>query len=817
MYKELTIKNIKIFKEEQKLKIAPITLLYGENSSGKTTLLKTFDIIHNIFSEQDVKRGKNVGQKDSPFYRNENIQNISPKKIHYYSNQINKKPQNISIVLDTVIDDENLKHIFRDTLTSSKVASQTEQIFSAFQAPIKVKLTIKYFPKKKISKVDLIKIETIDGKTLMSFSRINKNYPKINESFNSGKVGYIAPRFDKILSRPNRYSSAYHRGRPIAEEDYFVDDALYADYKFKIEANSIWEKEYSVYEEIFKNDKLVNGRHEKIKILLKTLNDFRDLELNSNTYVKFRTFAYFLSKQLLTSKEKNINKFKRRFDEYLEKTKKNKKLSKVSYANKLWYEKVLKLQIRDAKKYTKLNPFLPINFVRTLKQRNFAQEYLFSSTISRSGHTNLKLIERLINKKDSKKQFIRSGKLDSQLFDMRFSKRSSFVNPELVREGYASDTSLDIVRSLSEYINGDLEGTFSRKNKFGFDFVQAKSFNASQLINNLMIKIRHIVSNFIICHPSKTNVDWHVANERDLPTNVRKSLDAMEAELKKKNILRGGPYIVDAALAGVKAVIKNASNKNISKQDEMIRQRNLERSKKSIKAENIVADGRNFHNAIINDDKFRSKLNKTLKELLNLELLIVTPKFLKELLQDPSRYQRFRNAQRSGAMYPTGMGRYNRTKFIMLRDLKFKKSFHIHGEEIGKGPTNILPFLAQILSDKPGLTYIIQELENNWHPKYQSKIIELIAKNMKKSQEQGEQGYGNKNFILETHSELFVLQIKKLIEQGILKPEDVSINFIERTKDGNSKVHNIPLNPQGSFTKEWPGGFFTERTEVLTS
>ena len=146
----------------------------------------------------------------------------------------------------------------------------------------------------------------------------------------------------------------------------------------------------------------------------------------------------------------------------------------------------------------------------------------------------------------------------------------------------------------------------------------------------------------------------------------------MEAELKKKNILRGSPYIVDAALAGVKAVIKNASNKNISKQDEMIRQRNLERSKKSIKAENIAADGRNFHNAIINDNKFRSKLNKTLKELLNLELLIVTPKFLKELLQDPQRYKRFRTAQRSGMMYPVGMSRYSRTKFIMLRDLKFK-------------------------------------------------------------------------------------------------------------------------------------------------
>jgi predicted ATPase len=70
MYKELIIQNIKIFKNKEKLKIAPIILLYGENSSKKTTLLKTFDIIHNIFFEKYVKRGKNVSQKNNPFYRN---------------------------------------------------------------------------------------------------------------------------------------------------------------------------------------------------------------------------------------------------------------------------------------------------------------------------------------------------------------------------------------------------------------------------------------------------------------------------------------------------------------------------------------------------------------------------------------------------------------------------------------------------------------------------------------------------------------------------------------------------------------------------
>ena len=63
MYKELTIENIKTFEKEQKLKIAPITLIYGENSSGKTTLLKIFDIVHNIFAEYQVKSGKNVSEK----------------------------------------------------------------------------------------------------------------------------------------------------------------------------------------------------------------------------------------------------------------------------------------------------------------------------------------------------------------------------------------------------------------------------------------------------------------------------------------------------------------------------------------------------------------------------------------------------------------------------------------------------------------------------------------------------------------------------------------------------------------------------------
>ena len=77
--------------------------------------------------------------------------------------------------------------------------------------------------------------------------------------------------------------------------------------------------------------------------------------------------------------------------------------------------------------------------------------------------------------------------------------------------------------------------------------------------------------------------------------------------------------------------------------------------------------------------------------------------------------------------------------------------------------------------------------------------------------------YMNKNFILETHSELFVLQIQKLVEKGVLNPEDVSINFIKRSKEGNSEIHNLPLNSKGGFEKAWPDGFFNERMEILSS
>jgi len=651
------------------------------------------------------------------------------------------------------------------------------------------------------------------------------------------------------LNNHNRGNPIYSRGRPIAEEDYFVDEALYADYKINIKENSIWENIFNNYEKIFSENEEIKFRYKKIKIITKALIDFTFQKLKIkkkyiDPKIDYQTFAYFIAKSVLSGdipkmfssdyKIKN-HTFKPRFSSIediinsLNNKKDCKEIKKIVLKHEKKFNKLTVLGLSEHKIFcskcgTKFEVdadlvskkgrllrcyycnntwyFKPTKKIKySAEDKLFLKEFLFSRKISRSEHINQILLKRIIEKKEKNlSKFTRSAKLDQTLFNIRFLKKTPNIRYELIREnGYASETTFDLISIFSDYICNDLDNLFYEYSVTeGFILPAFKHEPLTNVLRMCISEIRKTVNKFVICHPSKTNIDWHVASEHDFDKSVLQSIKKAKTKETKEDIFKG------------RAVYE--------KQDEEIRKRALSKSSQEIiDSRKISSDGRNFSSVIINNNKLRLKLNTTLKKLLALEIKVVTPKFMKEILGSKEKYRMFRNAQRnSRSSYPLGMGRTSRTKYIIIRDLRFKKSFEIHGDEIGKGPSNIFPFIAQILSEEDSLTYIIQELENNWHPKYQSIIVDLLANKMKESQKKWGQNKGKK-FILETHSELFVLQIKKLVEKGILRPEDVSINFINRNKDGNSEIINIPLNSQGAFTKEWPGGFFTERTEVLTN
>ena len=840
MYKELTIKNIKTFEEEQKLKIAPLTLLYGENSSGKTTLLKTFDIVHNIFSENEVKRGKNVSQKDSPFYRNQNIQNISSKKIHYYSSKLNKKNIKIEIALDANFPTHtsDLEKYFTDIVKKNVSISSTIGIpttyftsdkdisikkTEAFSVPLKILFNIKYYKKKKESKIETIEIKRSDNKSLVTFSRIDKIYKKITDP---EEVGHKSEKFTRMITRPDRYSSVYHRGRPIAEPDYFVDEELYSDYKIKTKENFVWKPYYESYLNIFKDKKEVIFRRKAMELFYKSIERIKSLEFGYLKDFDFKCYSYHLLKfifneelgsQNLKNIKKEIEISENHINFFMINPKRNKKLEiwkKVTgqykktseYISRKWLLEISKELNKDFDIVQGLRG-LSENDINTARDnRNdkdykdllskykkkrflFLESFYCAEIISNTPHINQILISNFLSHKKpySFTNFTKFLKRETEeIFNVRFTKRAANVNWYLVRDGKRSSTTFGVFRYITEYINNGIGNVFYKaKDNIGPGFTPAYLFNPTQeLLNKCSSEIKNVVNNLVICHPNKTDVSWSVPNEADYPKNFLEDLKKIAS--KDKN---------------AKRILKE--------QDELTRKRHIINQKTNYDPHRINSNGSNFDTVISNNDSLRKELNKILKEVLNLELIVTTPKFLKQIIKDKDLYNAFRNAQRRGMMYPTGRGMYSKNKFIMLRDLKFKKSFFIHGEEVGKGPTNIIPFLAQILSNRPNLTYLVQELENNWHPKYQSKIIELIARVIKRSL--------NKNFILETHSEIFVLQVQKLVQKGILKPSEVSINYISRNDKGNSEVHNIPLNDQGGFEKKWPGGFFTERMEVLTS
>ena len=150
-------------------------------------------------------------------------------------------------------------------------------------------------------------------------------------------------------------------------------------------------------------------------------------------------------------------------------------------------------------------------------------------------------------------------------------------------------------------------------------------------------------------------------------------------------------------------------------------------------------------------------------------------------------------------------GIHDESIFYSLAKNINNKKINTNIADIGLGLKKIIPLVTYLFHKKsPGLI-CIQEPESNLHPKYQSEIAEVIA-----------QSYKNKgnSHIIETHSEILILRLLKLIKQKKLRAEDISVNFIEKVK-GQSKIINIGVNDKGEFTSNWPKGFFNERIDEL--
>jgi predicted ATPase len=128
-------------------------------------------------------------------------------------------------------------------------------------------------------------------------------------------------------------------------------------------------------------------------------------------------------------------------------------------------------------------------------------------------------------------------------------------------------------------------------------------------------------------------------------------------------------------------------------------------------------------------------------------------------------------------------------------------------EQSGNALKSILFLLSDALRSKDSVI-ILEEPENKLHPKIQGNLIELLA---------GLAVEKNNKIIIETHSEHFILRIQKLIREKIIKSENIAINYVYLDEDGEgSKIDHMKLDENGKFIKKWRHGFFNERLNELS-
>jgi hypothetical protein len=158
---------------------------------------------------------------------------------------------------------------------------------------------------------------------------------------------------------------------------------------------------------------------------------------------------------------------------------------------------------------------------------------------------------------------------------------------------------------------------------------------------------------------------------------------------------------------------------------------------------------------------------------------------------------------------------------ILLRDKKHQTEVSL--QDVGVGISQVLPVVLHAFGEKEKLI-AIEQPEIHIHPALQSELGDAFI----------ESALGdNKNtFVLETHSEHLILRLLRRIRETTesdfsswsdslklacpkgIKPEDIAVLYVQPGDEG-AELIELPVDANGEFTCDWPGGFFEERIKEL--
>lgn len=129
--------------------------------------------------------------------------------------------------------------------------------------------------------------------------------------------------------------------------------------------------------------------------------------------------------------------------------------------------------------------------------------------------------------------------------------------------------------------------------------------------------------------------------------------------------------------------------------------------------------------------------------------------------------------------------------------------------DVGFGVGQLLPIIVEGVVSR-NRVICVEQPEIHLHPRLQASIADLLINTAGLNSSSKKEGQNTNQWIIETHSEALMLRIQRRIREGELNPQDVSVIYVEPTKNKGSRILNLRLDEHGEFIDEWPHGFFEE-------
>lgn len=176
-----------------------------------------------------------------------------------------------------------------------------------------------------------------------------------------------------------------------------------------------------------------------------------------------------------------------------------------------------------------------------------------------------------------------------------------------------------------------------------------------------------------------------------------------------------------------------------------------------------------------------------------------------ELLNRDGGKERFLNNQRAQSDF--------KSSELVLKDISSDELIGFNN--VGTGISQVLPILLHLSSPSLfGKSVYMQQPELHLHPKLQADVAQIIS-----------EAYIHhdklRRYVVETHSELLLLRLLKIIrhnsscdsslEPNLLLAEDLNVIFALKNKKGITTYKKLRVSKDGDFLDRWPGGFFEER------